>query len=217
MLLFGWNGNKTEYERHKDAPVCRGPRKMNTHMDPEASLREAVRERTMHPVFTEDKPEQSESLLKNDAERAAAAYEKVSRGWDSSAEEFFFDQLQLDFMRLNWTELFQLEPHVSLVSLFQAADDDYRKQAALACMHCDFIVRDRLPLSVVCGIEVDGPSHTEKGQHKADLFKEALFERAGIPIIRIPASRIGYTRSTGQRATSPVLTYLREYTKRRLQ
>lgn len=213
-MVFRWNGKKTEYHKN-DAPICRGPRKRNTRMDPDASLREAVRERTTCPVFTGGEPEESESLLRLEAERAAAVYETSDSRWDSSAEEIFYDQLQLDLQRFGWTEQFQVETHVSLASLFRAADGDYGKQAALACMHCDFIVRDRLTMTVVCGVEVDGPSHMKKRQHKADLFKEALFTQAGIPIIRIPASSVGYAQMTGQRAPSSVLICLRDYLKKR--
>lgn len=216
-MFFGGNGKSKGYSGwRKDEPICRGPREVNTYMDPDASLREAVRERTgLKPVFTDGEPEQSESLLRYEAERAAAAYAASSNRLDSTAEEIFFDQLQLDLVRLRWTDRFQIEPHVSLASLFRAADGDYRKQAALACMHCDFIVRDRMTLTVVCGAEVDGPSHMEKRQHRADLFKEALFNRADIPIIRIPASMVGHERATGQRAPSRVLGCLREYTKKK--
>lgn len=216
-MLFGGNGKSKGYAGGwKDAPICRGPREMNTFMDPDASRREAIRERTgRKPIFTEEELEQSESLLRYEVELAAKAYVVSSRRWDSTAEEVFFDQLQLDLLRKGWTDQFQIEPHVSLVSLFQAADEDYRKQAALACMHCDFIVRDRLTMTVVCGVEVDGPSHLEKIQHRADLFKEALFGRAGIPIIRIPTSLVGHVRMAGQRAPSRVLGCLREYTKKK--
>ena len=214
-MFFGGNGKSKGYAGgRKDVPICRGPREMNTYMNPEASLREAVRERTgRKPVFTGEL-EQSESLMQYEAEQAARSYIVSASRWDSAAEEIFFDQLQLDLLRLGWTDRFQVEPHVSLASLFQAADGEYRKQAVLACMHCDFIVRDRVTLTIVCGAEVDGPSHMEKKQHRADLFKEALFERAGIPIVRIPVSMVGYERTAGQRAPSDVLVCLRKYVKK---
>lgn len=55
----------------------------------------------------------------------------------------------------------------------------------LSMMHCDLMVFDKDDMKPVCGIECDGPSHDEPKQKALDEYKDRVFERIGVPLLRI--------------------------------
>ena len=50
--------------------------------------------------------------------------------------------------------------------------------------HIDFIICDS-ELYMLCGIELDDPSHDSKKAQKIDRFKDDVFETIGVPLYRI--------------------------------
>ena len=53
--------------------------------------------------------------------------------------------------------------------------------------HVDFIVTDN-QLNLLCGIELDDPSHQKPEAAKTDNFKNNLFKTINIPLFRIDTS-----------------------------
>ena len=55
--------------------------------------------------------------------------------------------------------------------------------------HVDFLLCDAKTMEPVLGIELDDSSHQKKKQQEKDIFQDAVFAAAELPILRIKAAR----------------------------
>lgn len=58
--------------------------------------------------------------------------------------------------------------------------------------HVDFVIVSYDKLEPVMAIELDDSSHRSKRARSTDRFKDGVFEKAGLRLVRVPAQR-GYT------------------------
>lgn len=54
-------------------------------------------------------------------------------------------------------------------------------------MHVDFLIEDAYTNTPFLGIEIDGPQHTELLQDARDRNKQAIFDKAGVPLLHFPS------------------------------
>ncbi len=52
--------------------------------------------------------------------------------------------------------------------------------------HVDFVLCDRQTLSPVAALELDDSSHQLANRRQRDIFLDAAFEAAGLPLLRVP-------------------------------
>lgn len=80
-------------------------------------------------------------------------------------------------------------PKVRLEDFINVTERKYKMKyrGYIKARHVDFIVTDS-QLNVLCGIELDDPSHNTQEAAKTDAFKNKLFRTIGIPLFRIDTS-----------------------------
>ncbi|QDT65803.1 DUF2726 domain-containing protein [Calycomorphotria hydatis] len=61
--------------------------------------------------------------------------------------------------------------------------------------HVDFVLCDAKTMSPLCGIELDDKSHRRGDRVKRDKFVNGIFDFAGVPLLRVPAS-LSYSLKT---------------------
>lgn len=121
-------------------------------------------------------------------------FESVSKRMhlhDSASERHFYSLLRNEFARRD-TKGVVIHTMVPLSNLIDAESVSSRRaQLTLKLMHCDFVVRDEISLRPICGIEIDGPLHERTEKYIVnDNLKDFLFNKCGIPLIRIPTTEI---------------------------
>lgn len=83
-------------------------------------------------------------------------------------------------------------PQLPLWTLIQARSDDQKTSAAFTnrinLKRIDLVLIDLLTLKPVMAIELDDRSHQRADRQQRDAFVESVLDRAGIPLVRIPAS-----------------------------
>ena len=55
--------------------------------------------------------------------------------------------------------------------------------------HLDFVVCAADTLDLICAVELDDKSHSEKARQARDTFLEEALEAAGVPLVRFPAKQ----------------------------
>ncbi len=55
--------------------------------------------------------------------------------------------------------------------------------------HFDYVLCDPRDLSVVCAVELDDASHSQRKRIERDIFLEGVCAAAGLPLLRVPTSR----------------------------
>jgi hypothetical protein len=82
-------------------------------------------------------------------------------------------------------------PKVNLADIFYVArpneNQSYRNK--IDRKHVDFLVCDPTTMRLRFGIELDDASHGRRDRQDRDEFVEAVFEVAGLPLLRLPAQR----------------------------
>ena len=84
----------------------------------------------------------------------------------------------------------------SLITLFAFSRKNGTEMAPpyrnTADMRCDIVLIDNDAadsIGLLAGFEIDGPSHTEEMQKALDKYKDDVFRKAGIPLIRLPLDK----------------------------
>ena len=67
--------------------------------------------------------------------------------------------------------------------------DWMRAFAKISSKHIDFVIVDPQSGRVMCCIELDDPSHSRKDRIERDIFVNAAFKQAGVPLLRIPTAK----------------------------
>lgn len=87
-----------------------------------------------------------------------------------------------------------ISPKVNLADIFFVArpneNQGYRNK--IDRKHVDFLICDPTSMKPLCGIELDDSSHARQDRQTRDEFVDRVFDVAGLPLVRIPASR-GYS------------------------
>lgn len=65
----------------------------------------------------------------------------------------------------------------------------WRAFAMISSKHIDFVLLDRGTGRILCGIELDDPSHRKADRQGRDAFVNRAFAGAGLPLLRIPTRR----------------------------
>ena len=104
----------------------------------------------------------------------------------SKAERSFYDILQLALKDTNYA----IFSKVRLLDLFYLPKNTSKAQSfrnMVQSKHVDFVVCDTLMYNSLLAIELDDSSHNRKDRIERDQFINEVFERAGFPLLRIPA------------------------------
>ena len=113
--------------------------------------------------------------------------------WDGRKEDdvdIHSEAVIYDWIMKSLSDEYYCFPHVSLREIFQMKDDsDKYYLRFLAPFHVDFLFVNKKSGSSVVAVELDGKYHeTDKKQKDADDFKNRLFSKNMIPLIRIKTS-----------------------------
>jgi hypothetical protein len=112
----------------------------------------------------------------------------------STAEHSFY--LVLKSMMGNY---FTICPKVSLADVFFVTNPDRNMRAynRINRKHVDFLICDADTMKPRFGIELDDKSHSRKDRMDRDEFVEDLYEKAGLPLVRIPVRPTYNTNELG--------------------
>lgn len=67
--------------------------------------------------------------------------------------------------------------------------DWMRAFSKISSKHIDYVLVDPKSGRVVCCIELDDASHSRKDRIERDVFVNAAFKQAGVPLLRIPTAK----------------------------
>lgn len=70
-------------------------------------------------------------------------------------------------------------------------DEQLKYRGYIKSRHIDFMICDQ-DLRILCGIELDDPSHYTQKAQKADTFKNDVFKEIGLPLYRIKTGHGSY-------------------------
>ncbi len=79
-------------------------------------------------------------------------------------------------------------PKVNLSDLFfvPSSENSMAHHNRIAQKHLDFLLCDPDAMCPLVGIELDDSSHRSKRGRERDAFEDAVFEAAGLPLLRVP-------------------------------
>lgn len=155
------------------------------------------------PAVEFDQKADLEPTPETKEEIAAEKSSKYSHPWiepeDYDARECFWDgrkekdvDIHSEAVIYDWimeelSDAYYCFPHVSLREIFQMKDDsDKYYLRFLAPFHVDFLFVNKRSGACAAAVELDGKYHdTDKTQKDADDFKNRLFAKNKIPLIRI--------------------------------
>ncbi len=80
-----------------------------------------------------------------------------------------------------------------------------RHFARISQKHVDFLICDGETFQPLAGVELDDPSHERPDRVRRDALVEAVFEAAGLPLVRVPTAR-RYSVKELQRRLQPHLS-----------
>ncbi len=123
-------------------------------------------------------------LFAGDVEKVPALPYRVRDNFLTKAERSFYGVL-----RVAVRDQMVICPKVRLGDIFYVATREnaqsYRNK--IDRKHVDFLLCDPQTLRPVLGVELDDASHQRAKTQARDVLVEAVFESAGLPIIRMPA------------------------------
>jgi very-short-patch-repair endonuclease len=101
-------------------------------------------------------------------------------------------------------EYFVICPKVNLHDLFFVTNRRENQGAVnrINRKHIDFLVCKPKSMEPVFAIELDDSSHRRKSRRERDAFVDAVFETAGLPLLRIPAQRTYDTQALAEQFKS---------------
>lgn len=70
-------------------------------------------------------------------------------------------------------------------------DEQLKYRGYIKSRHIDFMICDQ-DLRILCGIELDDPSHYTQKAQKTDTFKNDVFKEIGLPLYRIKTGHGSY-------------------------
>ncbi|MDU6333777.1 MAG: DUF2726 domain-containing protein [Enterobacter hormaechei] len=119
-------------------------------------------------------------------------YYKEKDFWDSSLEKEVYFYIN-NFIK-NKSAKVEILPHVSLRELFKPTNDfNNQNLKQLSSYHIDILLLSEKSFVPLVAIEIDGPHHElDDKQRIRDAFKNSLFERNGIQLLRLKPDNCNY-------------------------
>lgn len=137
--------------------------------------------------------EEKKERFKNYSERYVGKWDF----WDSNSERIAYTNIK-KYIEQYKNELnlgdykVELIPHVSFREIFKSSNKKYEKEnlEKLSMYHVDMVLVDSIWGDPLIGIEIDGITHKNEEQILRDTFKDSIFSKNNIPLIRIPINEI---------------------------
>lgn len=106
--------------------------------------------------------------------------------------EWHFAQTLQDAIQSDWlmmgkvriADLLAVERHPKV-----SKSDWFRAFTKISSKHIDYVLVSPKTGIIECCIELDDPSHNRKDRIERDVFVNAAFEQAGLPLLRIPTEK----------------------------
>lgn len=97
------------------------------------------------------------------------------------------EALLYDILSAGIDKHYYIFPHVSLGAIFEKRHSwmPFFKWACLTSYHVDYLIVDKKMAKPLVALELDGTSHKDAKRQKSDRFKEKLFQKNGLPLLRI--------------------------------
>jgi len=105
----------------------------------------------------------------------------------TKAELNFYRQIQPILMELNLFASFKVRLW-DVIDVRKGTEKSFTYQNKISSKHIDFVLIDRDTNIIGC-IELDDSSHNEKDRQEADQVKNEALSAAGVPLIRVKATR----------------------------
>lgn len=96
----------------------------------------------------------------------------------------FYIELKKITDELNMT----IFPQVDLERIIKVSDNNYRDRNRIKSRNIDYTIVKNTSYKILCCIELDDYTHNTRKAQKADIFKNELFKKVGIPLHRIEVS-----------------------------
>jgi hypothetical protein len=133
--------------------------------------------------------------IQSDIEKVRTATAKKAEGtmeMPYEQKEYFFSIAELEFFRILNSHLdahrHTVFPKVRLGDFVKVVDGTARRQGAwnrIKSKHIDYLVWDLVENKLVLAIELDGNSHNGHSAEKNDHFKNDMYEKVGLRLIRV--------------------------------
>lgn len=84
-----------------------------------------------------------------------------------------------------------IAPKVRLGDVIGCSEKDWARRHGprISAKHLDFVLIDRQSSRILLAIELDDKSHERADRKARDIFLNRALDAAGVPLLRIPASR----------------------------
>lgn len=81
-------------------------------------------------------------------------------------------------------------PKVNLADIFYVVrpNENYAARARIDRKHVDFLICEPKTMKPKFAVELEDASHSRRSRQERDRFVEEVFETAGLPLVRVPAS-----------------------------
>ena len=125
-------------------------------------------------------------LLRRTGSSASYPYEKRSSVMTHNEQEFYRALLSAagrDF------DVFAMVRMADLLTVRNGIAKRQSWQSRINCKHIDFVLCDMETQRPLLAIEVDDRSHQRKDRQERDYFVDRAFDAAGLPLLRIQATR----------------------------
>lgn len=99
-------------------------------------------------------------------------------------------------------------PKVRIADLIEVSSTNSRARMrifrSISSKHIDFVLADPAKFHPIAAVELDDSSHQRRDRRQRDIFVDEVFDKAGLPLIRIRAAR-SYEKSEIAKALRMVL------------
>src|SRR3989304_438966 len=126
--------------------------------------------------------------------RGAAPADRPAEPMPYHLRDDFLSDAEASFYRVLHSmmgERFLVFPKVGLEDIFFVSrpNENAGARNRIDRKHLDFLICDAGTLDPVFGIELDDSSHQNSKRVARDMFKDEVFETAGLPLVRVPVRR----------------------------
>ena len=106
-------------------------------------------------------------------------------------QEFFLSPAEINFfhtLRAIVEDDYHIFTKVRLADIFEVEDrkNNLGSFNKISQRHIDFLLCEPSDITPVLGLELDDSSHSAEQSSEKDRFKNAVFQAAGLPLLRIP-------------------------------
>lgn len=116
--------------------------------------------------------------------RPREKYPYVARELFSKREEAFYRTLAMVAYQHGWLLLVKLRL-ADVLSVAPKTDNYMSYFNKIKAKHTDFVLYDPKTLEVLCGVELDDPSHEREERKERDQFVDRAYMAAGIPLVHV--------------------------------